>query len=162
MKPLNLERSPDTEAVIRVLYGVNDEISDADLANQARLHIKRVREVDQSARRYLEKNHNIWFARVTRWGFKRVEGFNRTKGGLKDLKSINRKAKRTVTRLEGTNTAEFTHHEMHLHAAAGMAASVIKQQSYMKLNPEKPKDEFKPQAAPLPNVTDLLKRKAKN
>lgn len=159
MKPANFELSPDTEALIRVLYGVNDQISDEDLAKMSGLSMDRMRECDPSARQHLDKKYNILFGRVTNWGFKRIEGFGRTKTALKDLKSVNRKARRSKRRLEATNTADFTQNERHLHAAAGMAVSVIEAQSYMKMNPAPPPEKPKPQQTPLPIVTDLVTRR---
>src|SRR5262245_28711617 len=100
--PMMLERSPDTEAVITVLAGVNDEISYGELARRAKLSVKRTKEVLASARRHLWKRH-VLFGVIRGVGLKRLDA----KGTLRDSddtkKKLYRGSRRGIRKMDTAN-----------------------------------------------------------
>ena len=68
---MNFERSPDTDAVINVLRGVNSEISYKDAAQRSGLGIVRLKQVLRSARNAL-RSDGIIFGTIIGEGLRRL------------------------------------------------------------------------------------------
>lgn len=94
------ERSPDTQAVIMVLRGVNQEISYANLSSAANMSLDRTKSVLPSARRILRNESKILFGTVTGWGLKRLSDFDKVRKSESNKKRVRNAAGRALKELE--------------------------------------------------------------
>ena len=97
--PLTFERSPDTDAVISVLRGVNEEISYADAAKRAGLAVPRMKSVLLSARRAL-RSEGILFGTIIGEGLRRMTDADKVKKPEAFKKRVMRGAGRELKDLE--------------------------------------------------------------
>lgn len=99
------ERSPDTDAVINVLRGCNDEISYVDAARRAGLGTDRLKAVLRSARNVL-RSEGILFGTVVGEGLKRLTDADKVKKPEAFKKRVMRGAGRELKDL--ATIADFT------------------------------------------------------
>jgi hypothetical protein len=96
---LNFERSPDTEAVIIALRGVNEEATYEGLAKQANLRLPRLKEVLPSARQILRRE-KILFGTITGVGVKRLADTDKVRKSEHNKKRMANAAKRGIKELD--------------------------------------------------------------
>lgn len=155
--PMRRERSPDTDNLIRVLYGVNDKISDEQLAKRAGITVERMKQIIHSALKALERDYNIRFGRITKYGYKRMDDEDRVKSTFKTDKHLHRQVSREEVRIDRTNPDNLSMKSQHVRSAQGIKYAMLRQQTKMKMNPEE-QTKPKPAPTPLPNIEDLIKK----
>jgi len=93
------ERSAETERLIDILRGVNDEISYANASRLAGFAIHGGTPALTSARRHLETQHGIVFDCVRGVGLRRLGDVEKVTSTARHARSIRRTAKRGTTRI---------------------------------------------------------------
>jgi hypothetical protein len=96
---LNFERSPDTEAVIIALRGVNEEATYQGLAKQANMSLLRLKSVLRSARQILRRE-KILFGTITGVGVKRLADTDKVRKSEDNKKRMANAAKRGIKELD--------------------------------------------------------------
>jgi hypothetical protein len=96
----NFERSPDTDRIVKVLRGVNQEISYSDIAKQAQLSVLRTKQVLGSARRILRNSEKLMFGTVIGWGIKRLSDDDKVRKSGDNRKRLARTAGRALKELD--------------------------------------------------------------
>lgn len=161
MRKMTFERSPDTEAVINVLRGVNDEITYAQLARRTGLSVTRVKQVLPSARRILESDL-IGFGVIRGEGLKRLAPGDKAVLTVDVLDRIGRASGRGLKRTELTDVDYngMDKAAQHIHTGNRTIINLMRNQAKTKAQPPKPEEpkpeEPKPESAPLPNVSNLI------
>lgn len=95
---INFTRTPETDAVVKVLHGVNGEISYQTLAMSAGLTIPRLKTLLGSARRILLKE-KIAFGTIQSFGLRRLGDSDKVAKSEDDKKKMGRVAKRGIKNL---------------------------------------------------------------
>jgi hypothetical protein len=95
---LNFTRSPQTEAIVKALRGVNGEISYKTLASAADVTVTRCKTLLASARRVLLKE-KIAFGTVHGFGLRRMGDGDKVIKSEADKKKMGRVAKRGIKNL---------------------------------------------------------------
>lgn len=148
---LTFERSPDTDAVISVLRGINSEISYADAAKRAGLGVPRLKSVLPSARRALA-SEGILFGTITGEGLRRLSDQDKVKKPEAFKKRVMRGAGRELKHL-GTisDFAALGKTEQHSVTTNRLLLNTIRQSAAVK------PDKIAPTASPkpMPNVALL-------
>lgn len=153
------ERSPDTDAVVNALRGINDEVSYRDLAHRANLSLGRTKEVLASARRILVNENGILFGCMRGIGLKRMSDTDKVKKPASFRKRVFRGAGREIKHLATIADYEnLTKSDQNIVSIERISLNAIRQQASVK--PQEKKVATAP--SPLPNIQNLvdLKKKA--
>lgn len=154
--PLTFERSVDTDALVTVLRGVNDEISYRDLARQAGLSLPRTKQVLRSARRALRAESGILFGCIVGQGLKRLTDSDIVKKPETFKKRVFRGAGRELKDQSLiANFGGLQKAEQHASTTNRTILNVIRQQANVKIEP--PKEKLAPQ--PMADVSKLIPKK---
>jgi hypothetical protein len=152
--PLTFERSPDTDAVINVLRGVNAEISYQEIAKRSGLGLPRMKSVLTSARRTL-RSEGILFGTIIGEGVKRLTDQDLVRKPEAFKKRVMRGAGRELKDLGIINYDALSKLDQHSTTINRTILSAIRQSAAVK--PEK----IVPTASPKPmaNVERLVAMK---
>jgi hypothetical protein len=134
---MTFERSPDTDAVIRILRGCNDEISYLDLARQAGLSMQRMKAMLPSARRAIRAQSGVLFGVIRGEGLRvlrdtdkvrKPEAFKRKvmRGAGREIKDLS-----TISDFNGLDKAD-----QHSVTTNRTILNVIRQQAQVKVEPQ--------------------------
>lgn len=154
---LTFERSPDTDAVINVLRGINDEISYGDMARRAGLGTDRAKAVLRSARQALRAD-GILFGTIIGEGLRRLSDLDKVKKPEAFKKRVMRGAGRELKDL--STIADFpalSKTDQHSVTLNRTILGALRQSAAVK--PEKITPSASPQ--PMPNVSVLAQMKKK-
>jgi hypothetical protein len=146
------ERSPDTDAVISVLRGCNNEIDYRDIARQSGLAVGRAKQVLASARRAL-RSERILFGSIRGVGLRRLTDGDIVKKPEAFKKRTFRAAGREI-KDQGliANFGALLKSQQHISTTNLTLLNVIRQQANVKV--EAPKEKTAP--APAANVAQLI------
>lgn len=154
--PLSFERSPDTDAVIIVLRGCNNEISYGDLARQAGLTMARTKSVLSSARRAIRSESGVLFGSIIGVGLKRLTDQDKVKKPEAFKKRVLRGAGREIKDLSTISAFDqLSKTDQHSVTTNRTVLNVLRQQAGVKPEPQKP--PMAPQ--PMANVSRLIASK---
>lgn len=148
---LNFDRSPDTDAVINTLRGVNSEISYTEAARRSGLGVIRLKAVLRSARNAL-RSEGILFGTVVGEGLKRLTDQDKVRKPEAFKKRVMRGAGREIKDLNTiSDFGALSKADQHITTLNRTVLHSIRQSAAVKL------DKIQPQttSAPLPNVTKL-------
>lgn len=152
---LMLDRSPDTEAVVAVLRGCNNEISYEDMARQVRLPVARVKAVLASARRIIRTENGVLFGCLRGYGLRLLSDADKVKKPESFKKRVVRGAGREIQDLNTiANFGGLIKSDQHAVTTNRTVLNVIRQQAMVK--PEPPKPTIARQ--PMPDVNKLIPR----
>jgi hypothetical protein len=154
---MTFERSTDTDAVIVVLRGCNNEISYTDLARQAGLTVVRAKQVLASARRAVRAESGVLFGCIWGEGLRRLTDVDKVKKPEKFKKRVFRGAGREIKDLSTiADLGALQKSEQHSVALNRTVLNVIRQQAMVKPEPSK----MKVAALPLPDIDKLTQRRS--
>jgi hypothetical protein len=148
------ERSPDTDAMIKVLRGCNDQISYQDMARQAGLSLHRAKSVLPSARRALRSDGGVLFGVIRGEGLKRLTDLEKVKKPEAFKKKVFRGAGREIKDLSTINFECLSKTDQHSVTTNRTVLNVLRQQA--KVKPE-PATATAFTTNPAPNVDLLIK-----
>jgi len=155
--PMTWERHPDTDAGVRVLRGVNDQISYLDYAKRAKLSLERAKEVLPNVRRILS-HEKILFGVVRGIGLVRLGDSEKVKLPVRRMKQIHGQSKRIIRELDTIENFELLGQDERQQATTYRTiANAIRQQALVKY--KAPQVSASATGAPVPNVAALLKKK---
>lgn len=141
--PYTFERSPDTDAVINILQGCNQEISYGELASRAGLSPERVKSILPTARTVLRKT-GVLFGCIRGYGLNRLTDADKVKKP--------EAFKRRVVRGAGREIKDLTTISAFDKLSKVTILGAIRQSAAVK-----PTREAPPMAsAPLPNAASLI------
>lgn len=153
--PMIFERSPDTNTIISLLRGCNDEISYYELARQSGLPIQRVKSVLPSARRALRIESGVLFGVVRGEGLRRLTDADKVRKPEYFMKKVFRGAGRELKDLSTiSDFCRLSKNDQQSVTTHRTVLNVMRQQASMKtveIEPEKITSN------PSPNITALLK-----
>ena len=156
--PMTFERSKDTEAVVTILHGVNDEISYSSLARQADLSVKRVKAVLASARRILLSG-NVMFGVLRGQGLRRLDALGKKACAPARKKKLARGAARALKESYSITPVEFETlaNIMQLEVTTDrLIFNIIRSQAMTKTIV--PKEPFAPPV--VPDIASIVRMKA--
>lgn len=154
--PMTLERSPDTDAVVRVLRACNDEIAYEQIALRSGLTLARSKQVLRSARRVIEKD-GILFGVIRGQGLRLLADKDKTKLPEPWKKHVARGSRRVQSKLDTiANFGGLTKAEQYSVTTNRTILNVIEQQA--KVKPEEP-SKRKVADLPIADVTRLIVKK---
>jgi hypothetical protein len=153
--PFTFERSPDTDAVIDVLRGCNDQIAYPDIATRAGLTLERAKGVLASARRVLRKD-GILFGTIMGHGVHRLTDLDKVKKPETFKRRVARGAGREIKDLSTiADFGKLSKTDQHCVTLNRTLLHAIKQSA--SVQPEKVKPATT--AAPLPNTGALIQQR---
>lgn len=100
------QRSPETEAIVAVLRGVNLDIAYGEIARQTKLPLERMKELLSSARRVL-RNEGIMFGTVRNYGLRRMGDREKVQKSEDNKKRISRAASRALKEIDTIEAFEL-------------------------------------------------------
>lgn len=153
-QPMILERHPDTEAVMTVLRGVNDEIAYEEIARQSLLSVSRVKSVLRSARLSLRRENQILFGTVKGWGLKLLSDAEKVRTSDGRKKRIANSATQGIKDLESIQQFDrLMKADQHSVVTDRTVFNVIRQQSKVRaVDPPR-----RTSSAPLPDSGSLVR-----
>lgn len=145
--PITFERSADTEAVIVALRGCNGEIGYAELAKQAGLSVKRMKQVLSSARRALRSESGLLFGTIIGEGLRRLSDADKVKKPEAFKKRVFRGAGREIKDLSTiSDFGNLSKSDQHSVSTNRTILNVLRQQSLVKPEPKKQEAAHQPMA----------------
>lgn len=155
--PMTFERTSETDAVVMVLRGCNNEISYFDLAKQAGLSVYRAKQVLASARRILRAESGVLFGVIRGQGLRRLVDTDKVKKPEAFKKRVFRGSGRELKDLATiSNFAGLSKADQHSVATNRTILNVLRQQAIVK--PEPPSTaRYAPQ--PTANISKLIASK---
>lgn len=145
------EQSEKTLACIRVLRGVNFEISDKAMSESVGFTVTGSTPAVQSARKHLEKVEGVVFERIYGEGFRRLDDTNKVRSTARHVRQISRTARRGMKRLDTIDSFE------NLSPSDQLTATLRNTQfQFIRSAMTTPKDDSKMQAANN-DLSDVLK-----
>lgn len=150
--PYTFERSPDTDAVINILQGCNQEISYGELASRAGLSPERVKSILPTARTVLRKT-GVLFGCIRGYGLNRLTDADKVKKPEAFKRRVVRGAGREIKDLTTISAFDkLSKVEQHNVTLNRTILGAIRQSAAVK-----PTREAPPMAsAPLPNAASLI------
>jgi len=156
---INTDRSPDTQAVVDVLRGVNGEILYKDLARRASLSLARTKSVLTNARRILQGD-NILFGTMTGIGLKRLTDEDKVRLPRNDFKKLKRAARRARKKSETIdNFDQLSLVNQTQVTTDRYLFSLIEGQAESQLKPAAPSTKPVVEAPEMPTAENLIRLK---
>jgi hypothetical protein len=153
--PMSLDRSPDTNVVIEVLRGCNNEISYYELARQSGLSLGRTKAVLFSARRVLRAENGMLFGCIYGQGLKLLSDADKVRKPEAFKRRVMRGAGREIRDLETiAHYDRLSKEEQQSVTINKTVLSVIRAQA--RVRPEPPKREMAP--PPVPVIGNIIRR----
>jgi hypothetical protein len=153
---LTFDRSPDTNDVLEVLRGVNDEISYKDLAKKTSLTIARVKQVLPSARRMLFAQDGTLFGCIWGEGLKRMTDQDKARKPEAFKKRVFRGAGRELKHLESIEISRLSKADQHMTTTNRTILELMRREAQVRSEPPPPTQTA---PKPLPDMKRLVPRR---